>query len=270
MAAALLRKQWCLALSLLAALAAGGVLAQVPSPEPEDPMRTGESAKPAVDLAKLDTDTKLARQAQVNQTKSFNNLKQIGIAFHKYHDAIGQFPDSITDKKGKALLSWRVALLPHLEQDKLYKEFRLDEPWDSAHNVRLLQKMPDVYRSPRVSLSGKGNTVYQVFRGPDAVFGTGRPARISGIFDGASNTILAVEVTEALPWTRPADVAFDRKKALPDFGKAYGKKPLALLFDGSVRVLDLGKITEATLKNAIDPTDGEGLEGHVFGAGKKK
>jgi hypothetical protein len=260
MAAPLLLKPPRLALSLLAALAAGGVLAQVPSPEPDDPLRTGESAKPAVDLAKLETDAKLAGQARTNQTKSHNNLKQLGLAFHNFNDTYRRLPDDIADKKGKALLSWRVALLPFLEQDKLYREFRLGEPWDSAHNIKLLERMPDVYRSARVRLSGKGNTVYQVFRGPNAVFGTGRPARIPASFpDGTSNTILAVEATAAVPWTKPADLAFDRTKAVPDFGKAYGKKPLGLMADGSVRVLDLGKISQPTLKNAIDPSDGQVL-----------
>src|SRR5205823_13461834 len=82
----------------------------------------------------------------VQRQRSLKNLKAIMIAMHSYHDANGKFPADITDKAGKPLLSWRVELLPYLEEDKLYKEFQRDEPWDSPHNFKLLAKMPDVYR----------------------------------------------------------------------------------------------------------------------------
>ncbi|MFO0845244.1 MAG: DUF1559 domain-containing protein [Gemmataceae bacterium] len=258
MAAPLSWKRLCLAFSLLAALASGGVLAQKPdlNPEPESPEKDGEKATPAVDLTKGATDPKVAQQDRVYQTRSQNNLKQIGLAFHNYAASHGHFADNAVSK-GKPTLSWRVALLPYLDQDKLYREFRLDEPWDSKHNIKLLDKMPDVFRSPRVKLKGKGNTVYQVFRGPNAPFGRGVPPRFPGAFpDGTSNTILAVEATDAVPWTKPADVPFDRTKPVPDFGKAFGKRPLAVLADGSTRVLDLNRMSEATLKNGIDPADG--------------
>ncbi len=79
-----------------------------------------------------------------------NNLKQIGLAMHNYESTFGTFPPAyIADKAtGKPLLSWRVAILPFLEQDALYKQFHLDEPWDSAHNKTLIARMPPVYRSP--------------------------------------------------------------------------------------------------------------------------
>jgi hypothetical protein len=190
---------------------------------------------------------------------SSNNLKQMGLALWNYHDANNAFPDDIKDKNGKVLLSWRVRLLPYLEQNDLYKEFKLDEAWDSDNNKKLLAKMPKVFESPRVKLKGKGNTVYQVFTGENAVFGRAKPLTIKDIADGTSNTIFAVESTQATPWTKPGGIAFDRKKDLPDFGKAFGKKPLAAMMDGSVRTLDLGKIKPETLKNAIDPADGNVL-----------
>src|SRR6202012_4516301 len=102
---------------------------------------------------------------------------------------------------------------------------------------------------PRVKARGKGNTVYQVFTGADAVFGRATPLKFTSITDGTSNTLMAVESTNALPWTKPGGIAFDRKKALPDFGKAFGKKPLAVMFDGSPRLLDLTVIKAATLKD---------------------
>src|SRR5207302_9401316 len=109
-------------------------------------------------------------------------------------------------------------------------------------------------------LKRKGYTVYQVFSGPGALFQSGKAKyRLGNMPDGTSNTILAVESSRAVPWTKPADLPYDGKKALPDFGKAYDGKPLAALADGSVRVLDLKKISAATLKNAICPDDGNPL-----------
>jgi hypothetical protein len=250
-----------LALGLIVALAAVGSSAPAPDADPEPVSNTkGEAATPAVDLEKAKSDPKLEAQARRQLTTSQNNLRQIGIAVHKYHDATGHLPADIIDRNGKVLLSWRVVLLPHLGQDKLYKEFKRDEPWNSKHNRKLLAKMPDVFRSPRVRVKAKGNTVYQVFTGQNAVFGRAVGAlRLTSITDGLSNTILAVESSEAVPWTRPGGIPFDRTKKLPDFGKAYGKKPLAGMFDGSTRILDLNKIQPETLKNAIDPADGNVL-----------
>lgn len=259
MAAPLPLKRGWVALIVVAAFAVVSIASQKPAPDPEPPSeKGGEKATEAVDLKKAETDPKLAQQDRVNRTRSANNLKQLGLAFHNYSVVRkGRMPDDVLDGKGKPMLSWRVLLLPYLEEERLYKEFKLDEPWDSKHNLKLLEKMPDVYRSPRVKLKGKGNTIYQVFKGPNAPFGRGVAPRLSASFpDGASNTILVVEATDTVPWTKPADIAFDRTKAVPDFGKAFGKKPLAVLVDGSTRMLDLITISEMTLKNAIDPADG--------------
>jgi hypothetical protein len=245
---------------MLAAALALAVGASASDADPEPLSKTkDEAATPAIDLEKAKKDAKLADQASRNQKASTSNLRELGLAMHNYHAGMNRLPVDIKDRNGKSLLSWRVALLPYLGQKKLYEEFKLDEPWDSRHNIKLLNKMPNVFRSPRVALRSKSNTVYQVFTGANAVFGHPRPLGLAQIPDGTSNTIFAVEWSNSVPWTKPADIPFDRKKALPEFGKAYGKRPLAVMFDGSTRVLNLEKITEATLKNAIDPLDGNVL-----------
>ena len=243
-----------LALSVALALAAGAAFAD-DDPEPASAGKE-EPAIPSVDLDKAKTDKKLAKQADRNESDSLGNLKAIGAAVWKYHDEKGHFPDDVRDKNGKPLLSWRVAILPYSDTPKLYKEFKLDEPWDSKHNKKALAKMPKVFASPRVTLKGKGNTVYQAFHGPEAVFGRGQRLSFANIPDGSSNTIMAVECSVGTPWTKPGGIPFTRNKAVPDFGKAYGQKPLTAMFDGSTRILDLKKIKQETLKNAIDPADG--------------
>jgi hypothetical protein len=119
--------------------------------------------------------------------------------------------------------------------------------------------MPELYTSPRVVVKKKGYTVYQGFAGEGALFEPGKKLRITNITDGTSNTILAVESSTAVPWSKPADLPFDLKKDLPDIGKAYGNKPLAALCDGSIRTLNLKTLTPDTLKAAITIAGGEVL-----------
>lgn len=97
--------------------------------------------------------------------KSKNNLKMIMLAMHNYHDVYGAFPTNVVDGNGKPILSWRVHLLPYLEQDALYKKFKLDEGWDSANNKKLIEEIPDVYAPIRVKPKNKGETFYCGFAG---------------------------------------------------------------------------------------------------------
>ena len=96
-----------------------------------------------------------------------NNLKQIGLALHNYHDAHGKFPTNVYGPKGEPLLSWRVHLLPYLEEDNLYKQFKMDEAWDGPNNKELIEKMPKVYRGRPTATHPKGKTFYQGFVSPD-------------------------------------------------------------------------------------------------------
>jgi hypothetical protein len=243
-----LRHSWALA----AACVFSALAWSAPAPE-EKPKLDGEvAAEPAKATEK---------EAADHLKQSQNNLKRIALAFHNYADVNrGQLPGDLTDKDGKALLSWRVQILPYVEQGDLYKKFKLDEAWDSKNNLDLLEKMPEVFSSPRVVVKNKGFTVYQGFAGAGALFEPGKKLRFpAAIPDGTSNTILAVESSVAVPWTKPADLPFDLKKDLPDIGKAYDAKPLAALCDGSVRTLNLKKLTPATLKAAITIAGGEVL-----------
>ena len=88
--------------------------------------------------------------------QSSNNLRQIAVGFHKCDDATGHFPRDITDKNGKPLLSWRVAILPYIEQAALYKQFKLDEPWDSANNKPLAETSIKIFTPPRAANSTRG------------------------------------------------------------------------------------------------------------------
>src|SRR5262245_6222164 len=73
------------------------------------------------------------------------NLQQVALAFHNYHDIHGVLPTNQFSKDNKPLLSWRVQILPFVEQEALYKQFKLDEPWDSPNNKKLIDVVPRLY-----------------------------------------------------------------------------------------------------------------------------
>jgi hypothetical protein len=156
--------------------------------------------------------TASARQRQ----KSINNLKQIMLAIVNYESAHGYLPADIRSKDSKPLLSWRVAILPYIEEDKVYREFRLNEPWDSEHNKKLLQMMPPLYRVG-FEPEGSTDTYYQVFSGPGAPLnpGDGSQVGLGRLRGGASNTLGVLEAGPPVRWTKPADLQFDPAKPLP-------------------------------------------------------
>ncbi|MFL5342322.1 MAG: DUF1559 domain-containing protein [Gemmataceae bacterium] len=193
------------------------------------------------------------------RARSANNLKQMAIAMHNYHDVHGKFPSAaICDKNGKPLLSWRVAILPYVEQDNLYKQFHLDEPWDSDHNKKLLAQMPPVYALPGVNQPGDTTTHYRVFVDNGAGFDLRKGTRIMDITDGTSNTIMIAEAADAVPWSKPEELEFDPSKPLPKLGKMEPSGFHVAMFDGSVRFISHG-ISPQTLKAAITRAGGEVL-----------
>jgi prepilin-type processing-associated H-X9-DG protein len=151
-----------------------------------------------------------ARQA-ARRVQSTNNMKQIGIALHNYHDVHKHFPAAYsTDEEGKPLLSWRVQILPYVESNSLYNQFHLDEPWDSEHNRKLIAQMPRVYLSPD-GAGEPGKTNYLGAGAEDGIFQGKDPVSFAQIRDGTSNTIATVEANNqsAVIWTKPEDYVPD-------------------------------------------------------------
>jgi hypothetical protein len=198
-----------------------------------------------------------AREA-ARRTSSANNLKQIGLAFHNYFEVHRKFPSNIRDKDGRPLLSWRVAILPYLEESKLYDEFHLDEPWDSEHNIQLLSRMPQVFACPNLELEKR--TVYLGFDGNDTAFGD-KPIGFAQILDGTANTILAVEANEdaAVNWSAPQDIPFDPALDVNAVGNLRPDGFNALLLDGSIMFFP-NSIEQQALKNWIQKSDGNIVE----------
>ena len=187
---------------------------------------------------------------------ALNNLKQIGLAMHNYHAVYNGFPAAaICDKKtGKPLLSWRVSILPYIEQEALYKQFKMDEPWDSEHNLKLAKNMPNVYFHPIANKPGDNKTHYRVFYGNGALFELNKPTELPSIADGASNTILTVEAEDPVLWTNPNDLAFDPAKPLPKLLNTDGQTTICWA-DGSVYTFNLPGDPK-TLNLLIQKADG--------------
>lgn len=195
-----------------------------------------------------------------------NNMKQLALAMFNYNDTYGgKLPaHAIYSKDGKTpLLSWRVAILPYLEQEQLYRQFRLDEPWDSEHNKKLIPLMPRLFVSPQAPPTrDPGMTYYQVFVGGGAPWeNSAKPPGIPRTFvDGTSNTILIAEAGDPVIWTKPADMIYDPQKPLPRLGNLWQPRGFNVAFaDGSVRFIT-PKVTEANLRGAITAAGGETIE----------
>ena len=139
-----------------------------------------------------------------------NNMKQVMLAWHNFHDAHQHFPENLRDAAGQPLLSWRVAILPYLGEEELYKQFRLDEPWDSEHNRPLLTSIPAVYRDVWNEID-ESSTRLQGVTGPGAALG--ERTTFASATDGASNTAVLVQASEPAPWTQPADVPLEQASA---------------------------------------------------------
>jgi prepilin-type processing-associated H-X9-DG protein len=209
------------------------------------------------------------------KASSQNNLKQLGIAMNYYHDTNGYYPPAqgyspmfgFNPGGGPGAappkVSWRVLLLPYLEEGNLYNQYNFNEPWDGPNNSKLLTKMPKVYELPGDNPAPPGYTYYQVFvsspsSSPQAMFCTDPNVRvrIMEVTDGTSNTLLIVEGVTAVPWTKPDDIPFDYNGPVPQLGTHYNGGCNACFADGSVRFLS-PSLSNTTLRSLITRNGGE-------------
>lgn len=236
----------------------------------EEAIPTGDIVTSVPILTVLGLPAVTAARLAARRTQSANNIKQIMLALHNYHDVHRGFPAAYnTDDMGKPLLSWRVHILPYIEQGGLYGQFHFDEPWDSEHNKKLIEQMPAIYAVPGSDLKS-GLTNYLGVAGENGLFSpTARKEfgkkfavgrRFAEIRDGTSNTAAIVEVNNEnrVIWTRPGDF------------EAPGMQPLQRLLglwnggfhvgvaDGSVRLVP-ETIEFEQLLNFFDVNDGKPL-----------
>jgi hypothetical protein len=157
-------------------------------------------------------------------------------------------PPAFTAKNGKRLLSWRVAILPYIEQGEMHKQFHFDEPWDSEHNRQFIARIPQIYRSP-ASKAAQGKTVYLVPRGDETMFPGTEGVKLQDVRDGLSNTLMVVAASDkqAVEWTRPDDWTLSAENPTKGLGGHFEGVFEAAMGDGSVRMLKLN-IDQKVLK----------------------
>ncbi len=190
-----------------------------------------------------------------------NNLKQIAIALHNYHDANGGFPPAyVRDKSGKPMHSWRVLILPFIEEQSLYDAYDFDEPWDGPNNRKLASQVPYTYACPtHSSPSRRGTSCASYFAvvSPETAWPQTTAGHLKhiGEADGMSQTILLVEAhLPNVPWTEPRDLSFEEAMRVltssdpsrmpahryEDFFYDYDAGSNVALADGRVRFLHHG------------------------------
>lgn len=200
---------------------------------------------------------KAREEAKAMQT--MNNLKQVALAFHNFESAYQKLPpQALTSNDGKKLLSWRVLILPFIEQNELYNKFKLDEPWDSPHNLALVKEMPAIYASAGAE---PGKATVQTPLTPKSAFGRpGKPVTLLDVLDGTSGTVWLIDSdpADAVIWTKPEDYDATTENAFSRLFQNRKKIPIGFI-DGSIRTIEKS-LSFDTFNKLLTIADGELVE----------
>ncbi len=185
-------------------------------------------------------------RSAANQMMSASNMRECMMAMHNHQTDFKHLPSvfRIHKKTGQPLLSWRVTLLPYLDNDELFKQFKLDEPWDSSHNLAVVMNnpMPSVYRHPDKSDNNSKETHYRAFYSRPGIkvsagltFDSKITLGMISEADGTANTVCLFE-GEPVLWTKPDDIEIAEHLILPTFKPFWRNNYFqAAMFDGSIR-----------------------------------
>ena len=189
-----------------------------------------------------------------------NNMKQIGLALHAYRDEYGCFPPAyIPDAKGRPFVSWRVLILPYLEEINLYNMYRMDEPWNGPNNFELADIQVSTYRCPESDHGEQTATNYLAIVGDEAGFAGAEPRCGDVAKVALDHTIVIVEVADSgIPWSMPRDLDFRELK----FGVNESQQSIssnhrdcALALFGDSHVLALKEGTPRSVVSALCTID---------------
>jgi hypothetical protein len=144
-----------------------------------------------------------------NNVKAFQEIADGLSRYIESHEK--HFPDyAISDENGAPLLSWRVAMLPSLGEEELYKQFHLNEAWDSEHNKTLLEKMPKIFADPN-DLTAANKSVFRMIGGTGSFLDSHKGGFTTTDVQNPADTIYLIAVTpeQAVEWTKPEFVQYD-------------------------------------------------------------
>jgi hypothetical protein len=214
---------------------------------------------PAILIALLVPAVQKVREAAA-RTQTMNNMKQIALAAHNHHDMTKMLPSPKMQPQqpgGPAPdLSWRVTILPFIEQQAIFQTFDKTNAWDHPNNARFMNTQIITYMNVVRPEPGPGQTTFQYFTGPNTLWPDPLQKRsLMDITDGTSNTFLFAEAQTPVPWSKPADMVIAPAGPLPLPPDRF----LAAMADGSVRLVNRSNVNEQTLRLVINPTDGQPL-----------
>jgi len=190
-----------------------------------------------------------------------NNIKQIALALMFYQNEHGHFPPAVLyDKKTGTPYSWRIAILPYMEQH-IHGQYQFGEPWDSEHNLKIAKTVMPTYSSPTEQISNK--TAYFLLTGPETIFAGKEGVKLQQVTDGTSNTILVVEAKRDIPWTKPEDISYAPGKPLPKLGGFFKGGFHVAFCDGSIHFM-ADDVDPKTLRNLIERADGNAVDWPAF------
>jgi Protein of unknown function (DUF1559) len=195
------------------------------------------------------------------RTQCKNNLKQIGLAFHNYHDRYGSFPPAYTvDAEGNRLHSWRTLILPYLDQQLPYESIDISKPWDDPVNAKARLTELGCYRSPTVAKDIQPNqTTYLAVSSPESCFPGSEPRCIADIKDGPENTIIVLDAVaaNAVEWMAPHDMGgLTSRRQLVDEKAHHTGIIQVLMGDGTVRAISTNT-NATTIEGLLTITGGE-------------
>lgn len=195
------------------------------------------------------------------------NLQQIGVALHNYHDVYGCFPPAyIADERGRPLHSWRVLILPFLDETSLYNSYRFDEPWDGPHNAQLADQAATIFQC-RAGITERDaattSTSYVAIIGPRNCWPGAESVSISDITDGTVETLHVVEIADSgIHWMEPRDLHVTQMARVINPAAGMG---ISSLHEGGAHVLAVGgsvrfvpeTTPKETIRRLIERDDGE-------------
>ena len=212
-------------------------------------------------------------RAAARRVQSENNMRMLGLALHEYQAANQSFPPSYSvDEDGKPLHSWRVLILPYLDQQELYDQFKLDEPWDSPHNSKLAAQMPEVFDHPGLALEDD-HTAYLVPLNDNSIISdgpvddAGHGNKIEDVTDGTSFTTMLVAASQnrSVLWTAPEDLRIDDLNDVELAESLYGylSRFTYLAGDGASNSIDLEEfdlLDRDKIRGSFRMSDGVSLD----------